>query len=442
MAIPGMSPVLTARAQREADRLTMEEFGISSPVLMETAGRAAAAHIRTLLNPIAGKHIDVLVGKGNNGGDGYVVARVLHAHGAHLRVWEAGTADILSPDAAHQRSLLARTASHAAPDSLSLHPLSEVHSSRGCDLYVDALLGTGLTRPLRTPLAGAVQFLNEQPTPVVAIDIPTGLHADTGHVLGHAVRAHSTVTMGALSPGHLLNEGPAHSGTTVTADIGIPSHLLQRAQKQHGGVWLTTDAGIKSLIPRRPRHAHKYSAGMVLAICGSPGMTGAAVMASQAAARMGAGYVTCATHASVQPLVASILPDATTLALPEESAGALMTSAALECLHVPLQKADALLVGPGLGQQPSTQHFVRTLLKTSALPAVIDADGLNSWVEFEQDLARHAQGRWILTPHAGELRRLAGEVDLSDPVTIARHWGQTLEHRTGCQGHAQPGGDS
>ncbi len=421
MVLQGMKPVLTAQAQREADRLTIEQFGLPGLTLMETAGRAAAMHISEALDPIKDKRVDIVAGKGNNGGDGYVAARALHALGARVRVWEAGGMNEISEDAAYHRRLLATIAARALADSLALLPLESVVQSHS-DVYVDALLGTGLSRPLRPRLERVVRFLNSQPAPVVSIDIPTGLHADTGMILGEAVEAGLTIAMGTLKPGHLLDYGPTCAGRTIPVDIGIPKHIVQGVQQDFGSTWQTTDAGVQALLPHRSHDVHKYSVGMVLVVGGSPGLTGAAVMASQAAARAGAGYVTCATHASVQPVLATKLTAIATVALPESAPGDLDVAAARAFLREPLRKAKALLVGPGLGRGHGTKAFARALLKDSVLPAVLDADGLNSWVGLEHEIAQHSQGRWILTPHAGEFGRLTGGADTSDRTNAARIW--------------------
>ncbi len=417
MALQGMQPVLSAAAQREADRLTIGEFGLPGTLLMETAGRAVASHIVAKLSPIAGRHVAVVAGKGNNGGDGYVVARVLHAQGAHVSVWEPKGAEGLRGDAAFHRQLLPKI----ADDRLHIKPLDGVRTSQA-DVYVDALLGSGLSRPLRSNLARVVRFLNAQPAPVVAVDIPTGLHADSGLVLGYAIRADATVTMGSPSPGLFLGEGPKYTGDVVVADIGIPSRTVARVQRAFGPVWRTSDAAIGALLPRRAHDAHKYDAGMALVVAGSSGLTGAAVMASRAAARVGAGYVMCATHISGQPVIATKLTSVASMGLPGRAPGELAAPQALEALRGMLRRARAVLVGPGLGRSEGTQEFVRMLLQEMSLPAVVDADGLGSWVGREQEIRRHSAGRWILTPHAGEFSRLTGSADQSDRIQAARHW--------------------
>jgi len=428
-----MQPVLTAEAMREADRFSIEEYGIPGFTLMETAARGAADRIEQAFGPLAGKTVTCFGGKGNNGGDGFVVARVLHARGARVRVLAMSGPEAMSDDAAHNWRLLEQLAEHDS-DRLALarfEDLQQLAAYREADLYVDALLGTGLASALREPLHGLVAWLNEQPSPVVALDVPTGLHSDRGVILGAAVRADLTVTMGALKVGLLINDGPAVAGRVEVVEIGIPRFVIDRVQARPGCAWLPTDAAVEAWLPERPRDAHKYSAGMALVVGGAAGMTGAPVMASVAAARVGAGYVTCACPRSIQPLLAAKMTEVTTLALPETPDGTLNPDGALDTLAPRLEKARALLVGPGQGRHADTQRFIRALLQQTDLPVVVDADALNALADDPDLIARHAAGRWILTPHAGEFRRLAGaEVDLSDRVGVvqeyARRWNCVL----------------
>ena len=422
---PSHRPVLTAEAMREADRFSIEEYGIPGFTLMETAARAATDQIEQVFGLTAGKTVVCFGGKGNNGGDGFVVARVLHARGAHVRVLAMEGPDAMSTDAAHNWRLLEDLA-RQDDDRLALtrfEDLDQLAAYAGADLYVDALLGTGLASALREPLHSLVAWLNEQPAPTVALDVPTGLHSDRGVVLGAAVRADLTVTMGALKVGLLINDGPARAGRVEVVEIGIPRFVIDRVQARPGCAGLPTDASVKAWLPERPRDAHKYSAGMALVVGGAAGMTGAPVMASMAAARVGAGYVTCACPRSIQPILAAKMTVVTTLALPETPGGDLDPDGALDTLKPRLEKARALLVGSGQGRQAVTQRFIRTLLQQTDLPAVVDADGLNALADDPDWIARHAAGRWILTPHAGEFRRLAGaNVDLTDRVGVAQEY--------------------
>ena len=421
-------PLLSAEAMRAADEATIEHLGIPGFTLMETAARGVAAVIEEAYGPVRGRRVACLCGKGNNGGDGLALARVLHAWGAHVQVITLAEADTMSPDAAHNARLLSALADerlHA--DTFS--SLRQLAAFTPPDLYIDALLGTGLTSELRAPISDIVQWLNSQSTPVVAVDVPTGLHSDTGAVLGTAVQAEHTVTMAALKAGHVLGEGPARCGRVTVVDIGIPPHTLDAAADQHAGcARLVEDAAVRTWLPARGPDAYKYSVGLALIVGGSPGMTGAPVMAATAAARAGAGYVQCAAHEAILPTLAAKLTSVTSLALPASDKGTLDPDAALDALRPRLEKSQAILIGPGLGRDPATQHFVRRLLAVSTHPVVIDADGLNA---LDADfLRKHANERWVLTPHAGEFKRLAGDIDLSDRLHVvqshAQAWGCTL----------------
>ena len=401
-----LAPILTAEAMRAADRFAIDDFGVPGFTLMETAGRAAAAWIDKIYGPMAGQRVICFCGKGNNGGDGFVVSRVLFERGAHVRVVALDGPEAMTEDAAHNWQLLERLGARDGEGRLALERfenLRQVAAFERADLHVDALLGTGLTSALREPVRGLVAWINEQAVPVAALDVPTGLHSDHGRALGEAIRADLTVTMGALKTGLLVNDA---------------------ARRQHDGCALRAgDATIRAWLPQRAADAHKYSAGLALVVAGSPGMTGAPVMAATAAYRAGAGFVTCACHEAIEPTLAHKLTEVTTLTLPGTGDGGLDPGGALDALADRLEKARGLLVGPGLGRHPQTQQFVRELLVHTAVPAVLDADALNALADDPDFLAEHARGRWILTPHAGEFRRLAGDdVDLDDRVRTAQVW--------------------
>ncbi len=414
--------VMSSDGQRIADQETIEAFGLSGRTLMELAGSGAARVMGREFAPLAGRRIAIFCGKGNNGGDGFVAGRWLHERGASV--------DILAPpsvstaDAAHNLTLLRKVASES--NRLRIGSLQD---NTQADLYVDALLGTGVGSPLREPMLGLVARLNAANGPVVSLDVPTGLHPDRGTVLGQAVRAAYTVTMGALKPGLVLGDGPELAGRVEIVDIGVPRTIMDRAHGLSGRIWLTTDAAVAGLLPNRARHAHKYSVGMALVVGGAPGLTGAPAMASRAAARIGAGYVTCATRASLQPVLAGKLTEIATVALPETDSGRMDVGQALRTLEVRMAKASAILVGPGLGRDPEAAELARQLVRTAELPMVVDADGLNALVDMEGELGALARGRLILTPHEGEFRRLV-DIDLADRVGAARacaeRWNSTL----------------
>lgn len=428
-----MPPLLTASAMREADRRTMTDFGLPGFTLMESAGRAAVEEVLRQCGPVVGRTVVCLCGKGNNGGDGFVVARGLHARGARVYVVSLAGAEDLTPEARQQYRLLERL---AEADGLRLTLVrytdpTTLASLPPADLCVDALLGTGTIAAVRPPLTALVAWLNEQPCPVVALDVPTGLHTDTGAVLGTAVAATLTVTMGAAKPGLFLGEGPRCAGKVVVVEIGIPGFILHEAAQMPGCAWQTTDAAVRALLPPRPHDAHKYTTGTTLVVAGSPGLTGAPVMAALAAARGGSGFVVCACPEPVAPVLALKLTEVTLVPLPVTPDGGLDPVRALAALQPALHRAKALVVGPGLGVHPHTQAFVRALLRETDRPVVLDADGLTAFAEAPDALADGSRRRWVLTPHAGEFRRLAGAAaDLTDRIATAqayaRRWNSVL----------------
>ncbi|MEX0746518.1 MAG: NAD(P)H-hydrate epimerase, partial [Rhodothermales bacterium] len=257
-----LQPVLTAEAMREADRYTIEEFGIPGFTLMESAGREAAAVIETAVGPVDGKSVAVYCGRGNNGGDGLVIARYLYDRGARIRVFLLG--DDLSPDSASHLSLLRKLRQTVGEGPLEILPMDDARRLPPADVHVDALLGTGLTKDLREPVLGIVAWLNDQAGFKVAVDIPTGLQTDLGRRLGAAFRADLTVTMGALKSGLCLHDGPATAGRVEVVPIGIPAFALRASVERgaSGCAWLTGDEWVRRLLPSRATDANKYSVGL------------------------------------------------------------------------------------------------------------------------------------------------------------------------------------
>ena len=414
-----MQLVLTSADQRKLDQLAIDQFGMPPFTLMENAGRAAAAAIEERFGQIDGRRVTIFCGKGNNGGDGLVVARVLFARGAHVNVLMLGIPS--SPESRLNYSLLDKLLAADTTGRLNVATWDPTTLSLPrADLYVDAMLGTGLASPVRGQVAHVVDQLNDAGKPIVSLDVPTGLSADSGMPLGRAVEASFTVTMGALKPGLLMNEGPQYAHQIRLADIGIPEHLAYTDEIRRR-YWLTTDHGIAQLLPKRSALAHKYSAGMVLVVGGATGLTGAPVMAATAAARVGAGYVACATPDSIQPIIASKLTEIATISLPEHPDGSLDATGALGALQPWLDRAGCVLIGPGLGVHSNTQAFVRQLLQSVDLPVVIDADGLRA-LQADQ-LNSHDEKRWILTPHWGEFSSMVSDtIRREDALELAHKW--------------------
>ncbi len=412
-----LQPVLTADAMREADRRTMTEVGIPGRVLMETAGRAACDAMEARYGPLAGRDVLVLAGKGNNGGDGFVVARVLHARGARVRVVPLASEDDASEDAAANLAVLRRL----ADDRLRLDAFEDagrVAAARPPDVVVDALLGIGVAGALREPIRTLAAWMNRQAAPVVALDVPTGLDSDTGRATEDTVRADLTVTMAALKAGLLLGDGPRVAGEVVVAEIGIPAGLLAEVAP----AVRATDAWVAERLPRRAPDAHKYSAGRAFCAVGSRAFTGAAVLATGAAYRAGAGAVVCGTPTSAQAVIDAHRAEVMVDAQPETEAGAL-TIRAYDGLAARMAEADAVLIGCGLGREKETQRLVQALLRRLTVPAVLDADGLNAFEGRADRLAARGDAPLVLTPHLGELRRLAGDgLDVTDRLAVVRRY--------------------
>lgn len=402
-----MKPVLSSAGMRAADRFTIESVGIPGRVLMESAGREATAVMLAAL-PDTGRsprRALVLCGKGNNGGDGLVVARELLKAGLKVQVRLALGSDGLAPDAAANLSVL-RSLNHPG-----LEFAAEVGDGPAPDLIVDALLGTGQVDAPRGPIAGVLNRTSDSPGFRVALDIPTGLNADTGEVPGVYFRADLTIAIAALKLGHLIGNGPDVCGEVQTVEIGIPRQALMDHAVADGGAFLADDDFVRANYPARARRAHKYHSGPTLIVGGSRSYPGAPVLSATAAARVGSGYVVAA------------VPQ------PGEFAGPAEIPAVGhdddEALAEWLARARAVLVGPGLGRAEAARTLVRRVVESEPGERVVDADGLRAlkdigWLD-ERDAG--ASLIPVLTPHSGEFAYLTGE-DSSDedPVSHARAW--------------------
>ncbi|OZC02522.1 NAD(P)H-hydrate dehydratase [Rubricoccus marinus] len=396
-------PVLGADTMREADRRAMADWDVPGRVLMETAGRACADEAERLLASGDAPEATVLAGKGNNGGDGLVIARVLHARGWSVRVVTLASRDDSSDDTAANLALLERLA--ADSDRLTLLA-PDADLGRASGVIVDALLGIGVSGDLREPVATLAAWANRQSprATVLAVDLPSGLNADTGEAPEGTIHADATVAMGALKAGLLLGDGPRLAGAVTVAEIGIPDRLL----REHADAWTAGPDWLEAVLPQRASDAHKYSAGTAVCVVGSRRYTGAAVLATRAAYRAGAGAVIACTPESARLTVDAHNVEVMVAAQPETASGGL-AFAALEPIRDRLESANAVLIGCGLGDEEPTQRMARALVGSDYGPSVIDADGLTALAIHIDTLAERSGGRVLLTPHLGELRRLLGD---------------------------------
>lgn len=391
---------------REIDRLAQEEGAIPGLILMESAGRAAFGQALKMLGDAPGCRVLVLCGKGNNGGDGLVVARHLCHQGAEVRVLLTASPDELKGDAA--ANLAMARAEEALPGTrLALRFLSGpgwegvlAEELAAADLVVDALLGTGIQGGARGQVAQVIEALNRAERPVLSVDVPSGLDADTGAVSGPCVRARVTVTLGLPKVGLLVYPGAEHAGRVVVADIGIPPGLVERVNPQ---VEMLEEEQVAAWLPARPPAAHKGTFGHLWVVAGSQGMVGAAKMAAMAGLRGGAGLVTLALPVRQQPVVAAGLSEVMTRGLPEEEG--MLSASALDVLKEAGRGAEAWAIGPGLGRSPGVATLVRDFVRWCPAPLVVDADGL--WaLGSDLSLLREREHPTVLTPHPGEMARL------------------------------------
>jgi NAD(P)H-hydrate epimerase len=408
-----MLEVVSIDQMRSLERAT-EALGLPGPALMENAGRAVADEIQVRYSVERFPHVSVFVGPGNNGGDGLVVARHLHDQGRDVAIYQV--ARPAANDAKNQLLEQRGVKSWTVENDQDYRSLDVILNES--DLIVDALLGAAHLRPLSPPLSEVVDRVNgrERQAQVIAVDVPSGIDADSGAADRHSIWADVTVTLGRPKRGLFLGDAARLSGEIIVKDIGIPLETSAGSSTRFADVSTTAE-----LLPARPRVSHKGSYGRVLIVAGSRLYTGAPVLAAEGAERVGAGLVTLASPAAVRDSLAAHTLETTFLALPDAGRGEL-TIEAIEPLKTALSTYDAVLVGPGIGRTLDTDDFLREfldLVKQARRPCVIDADALTL-------LATH--DRWwellpeetVLTPHPGEMSRLTGQSEAVDRIEWAR----------------------
>lgn len=425
--------ILNSAQMREADRRTIEDVGIPAIVLMENAGRQVVAAMEATFEDLTDKSVAVLCGRGNNGGDGFVVARTLLQRGVDASVFVVGALADIRGDARTNLEILGHlgltVVEIADSQAWELH-FSEIAES---DVIVDALFGTGLKTPLQGMLETVVADVNGSGIPVVAVDLPSGLSADSHDLIGDCIDATITVTLGAPKIPLVLPPAELHAGDIVIADIGIPDDVIESVDGPH--TELLTRGEMRSLVQPRSADSHKGDYGHVLIIAGARGRSGAAHLAGMGALKSGAGLVTIATPASSQPIVAAMAPEYMTLSLREDADGGL-DPADLDGLLE--REFDVIAIGPGLGNAPGTVAFVYATLERAGVPLVLDADALNAFAA-DPDRLMNVEGRdVIITPHPGEFARLAGvttnEVQ-ANRVELARAFASTRRVYVILKGH-------
>ncbi len=417
--------VVTAAEMREIDRRAIEEFGVPSSDLMERAG-SGAAEVILESGLEQGAKVTILCGNGNNGGDGFVAGRHLKNWGADVACWVLGERDELAADTL--RNLI-----HAEEAGVRIRPYRPRESDDAlrsdladAALTIDALLGTGSRGRLREPIRRIARIVNAEAKRIVALDLPTGMDADSGAIDADAIRCAVTITFGFPKRGMYVLPGREVCGDVVVIDLGYPEDTMGLST----GVLLWNE--MAGLLPPRDPRGHKGVFGRVAIFAGSPGMSGAACLAADAALRSGAGLVKLLVPRGIAAICATKLNEVMVFGLPESAEGTFAPES-LDAAAPFLAEADAILLGPGLSESEGARAFARALLEANEKPLVLDADGLNAIRDAKKTTTkRYAKRASILTPHPGELARLLGksiEELVKDTVGAARHAASTF----GCE---------
>jgi NAD(P)H-hydrate epimerase len=414
--------LVTADEMREMDRRTIESFGLPGRILMENAGLGATRFFLKRFKDIENKRIGVVAGRGNNGGDGFVMARYLAQRGMAVTVYLLSERKKVAGDAAANLSLLPSlnvpVIEMPDPQSFSAHKTAMRHEA----IWIDAILGTGLRSDVKGFFREVIDFLNHLNRPIFAVDIPSGLDSDTGRPCGTCIRADATATFAFAKTGHFLLPGADYTGNLKIVEIGIPPHVADSVKPLQ---YLLTPDLIRTVFQPRPLDSHKGHTGHLLVIAGSPGKTGAAAMTAMSAMRTGAGLVTLGIPASLNPILETHVTEAMTEPLPETKEGVL-GEASFNRIMALLSDKKCLAIGPGIGTNPETKTLVQRLLQESTKPMVIDADGLNCLIGCTEIL-KNFEKPAVLTPHPGEMARLIGTTAAEvqkDRIHCARDFAQ------------------
>ncbi len=430
---------LTAAEMREADRLTTERYGIPSLQLMENAGTRFFEFLRTSYGDAGANHTAILCGKGNNGGDGFVVARHLQEAGLSPTVYLFAGQDAVRGDAAENLARLKKSGAKIQEINTCAQwerVRSEIAKSR---LIVDALLGTGLKGKVEGLLASVIEDLNKisrdatslRPESVVAVDTPSGLPSDGESSQGPVIRTHATVTFTAPKIGQLISRDSACCGKLHVRDIGSPRELIEELGK--GNVRWIEPREFQDLPLVRQADSHKGKYGHILVIAGSLGKSGAAILAGRGALRSGAGLVTVATPHAVLPIVAAAQAELMTEPLASTKVGTIAAAnSKASNIRALMQGKTLLAIGPGIGTHKETQRFVTWLVRQTELPVILDADGLNAFAGRARDLAKRKTQYLTVTPHPGEMARLLG---VSNAAVQADRLGAAREAAAAWKAH-------
>lgn len=413
--------LVTSDQMRRVDSETINNYGIPGPKLMENAGRGIAQNISDkILNHSNNAKVVIICGKGNNGGDGFVIGRYLHEDNAEITIYYMGPVEKLTPDAKlnYDRALKQGIALQ------EINSIDDLPKHLNCDLIIDAIFGTGFSGVPRGLSGELIEYINKQNTPVAAVDLPSGLNADTGQHEGTVVRVDYSFPLALPKYGLYISPGRELAGDVTTVPIGVPDEVINKFDLK---TELITPEKVSSLLPYRKPDGHKGDFGKLFLVAGSLGMTGAAALSAKSALRSGCGLVKIGCPKSVLPTIAQLAMEATLWPLPDVAKkGALATRGLGEILNI-IKDHNAIAIGPGLGQHRETKELIRRLIPKLEIPAVIDADGLNALSGFT-NILNEKNAPMVLTPHPGEFKRLTGEPvpsDIHERIKAAKSFAQS-----------------
>lgn len=394
--------VVTAKEMQNIDRKAIKKYNIPGVVLMENAGIRVVEVLEELYDDLIDKKIAVFAGKGNNGGDGFVVARHLTNKGINTKVFLLTSRSKVSGDAKLNLNIILKM-------GIDIEELSDKKDIRrlrskidSFDIIVDAILGTGLISEVKGYYKNIISMINEFQKKVISIDIPSGLSSDTGEILGEHIKSDITVTFGLPKRGHLLYPSAKSVGELRVVDISIPKNIID---EENIKVNLLDEEDIRKILGPREADAHKGTYGHTLIVAGSLGKSGAATLAGLGALRSGAGLVTLALPKSLCRSAASSFIELMTYPLPETEEGTI-SEKAVDYIIEKSNQVEAVVIGPGITTHPKTVNFLIEMLKKLSTPVLIDADGINDLAIHGPDILKKIESPLILTPHPGEMARL------------------------------------
>ena len=410
--------LVTAEQMRAIDAETINNRGISGPELMENAGRGIAEKIReNILGDPKESRIAVLCGKGNNGGDGFVVGRYLFEYGCDVTIYLPAPCNNLSPDA----FLNFNRAKELGVKLIAVEACEQLPDDLEVDYIIDAIFGTGFSGSPRGLLSKFVQYINNKNVPVIAVDCPSGLDVDNGACEGDAVQAMFSYPLAASKIGMYYSPGREKCGMIDIVPIGIPDDVWTKFDINEN---LITSEMVGKLLPKRKPDGHKGDFGKLFILAGSTGLTGAATLVAEASVRSGLGLVTVGCPQTINPILENKLTEPMTYPLPDVGKKGFLAKRGLGGIRKKIAENDVVIIGPGIGTHFETRELIQKIISEIDKPTVIDADGLNAFAKNREGLlGKHP--KFVLTPHPGEFKRLIDEEipeDLSDKYNLVRKY--------------------